>query len=92
VCGDFLQLPPVAKSGEIKKFCFEADSWSRCMQECIELREVHRQKDSEFVDLLRRVRFGVCTPEVRISPRSLPRSHCHVSSVVCRLLLTAWMR
>jgi ATP-dependent DNA helicase PIF1 len=63
VCGDFLQLPPVGKGDEVKKFAFESKSWKRCMQQCIELKEVRRQSDPTFIDLLRRVRFGVCTAE-----------------------------
>ena len=63
VCGDFLQLPPVSKTDEPKKFCFEARSWARCMKQCIELKEVHRQSDPTFIDLLRRVRFGVAAAE-----------------------------
>eukprot|EP00035_Acanthoeca_spectabilis_P032052 m.16929 g.16929 ORF g.16929 m.16929 type:complete len:614 (-) comp5113_c0_seq1:133-1974(-) len=62
VCGDFFQLPPVAKNGEVKKYCFEARSWSKTLKTCIELQHVHRQSDMEFVDVLARIRTGKCTP------------------------------
>jgi hypothetical protein len=31
VCGDFLQLPPVAKGGNGVQFAFEAEAWRRCL-------------------------------------------------------------
>lgn len=30
--GDFLQLPPVTKQQGPKKFCFQAESWSECVE------------------------------------------------------------
>lgn len=62
LCGDFLQLPPVTKDKRMK-FTFEAQSWSRCVQECVILKEVHRQKDQDFIDLLGRVRYGRCSDD-----------------------------
>lgn len=44
VCGDFFQLPPVVKSGQVK-FAFEAQKWSECIERTFNLTKVFRQKD-----------------------------------------------
>ncbi|XP_011567686.3 ATP-dependent DNA helicase PIF1 [Plutella xylostella] len=68
LCGDFLQLPPVidrndkAKLG--KKFCFQSPCWDRCIELCFELKQVHRQKDQEFVSILNSIRIGRVTPDI----------------------------
>ncbi|XP_028415326.1 ATP-dependent DNA helicase PIF1-like isoform X2 [Dendronephthya gigantea] len=64
VCGDFLQLPPVIKPGEKKKFCFQAESWSTCIHKTIELIEVKRQSDPLFINILNNIRVGRCPDEV----------------------------
>ncbi|KAJ7332861.1 hypothetical protein JRQ81_015041 [Phrynocephalus forsythii] len=64
ICGDFLQLPPVSKASEQPKFCFQAKSWRRCIHLNMELTEVRRQTDKEFISLLNMVRLGRCTEEV----------------------------
>lgn len=58
ICGDFFQLPPVAKE---KGYAFEASSWKDCISKTIELTEVFRQKDLELVATLNRIRHGICT-------------------------------
>ena len=63
ICGDFLQLPPVGKGDERKKFGFQARTWASCMQRCVQLEEVQRQKDPLFIEILRRVRHGACTDD-----------------------------
>ncbi|XP_015666789.1 ATP-dependent DNA helicase PIF1 [Protobothrops mucrosquamatus] len=64
ICGDFLQLPPVAKDHRQPKFCFQAKSWRKCIHLNMELTEVRRQADKEFISLLNAVRLGRCTEEV----------------------------
>ncbi|KAM9280603.1 ATP-dependent DNA helicase PIF1 [Cariama cristata] len=64
ICGDFLQLPPVCKANEETKFCFQAKSWRKCIHINMELTEVRRQTDKNFVSLLSAVRLGRCTEEV----------------------------
>ncbi|PSC73053.1 ATP-dependent DNA helicase PIF1 [Micractinium conductrix] len=67
--GDFHQLPPVAKGREgaaQRKFCFEAESWARCIPESCFLSKVFRQSDNEFVDLLGKIRSGSC-PQDKVS-------------------------
>lgn len=60
LCGDFLQLPP---PGTAKGFCFQARCWSRCFKrsDCVELSQIFRQTDSDFVGLLNEVRRGKCS-------------------------------
>jgi len=60
--GDFLQLPPVAKEEE-RRFAFETSAWQRCVQLNIELTQVKRQSDQALVEILNRLRMGVCTEE-----------------------------
>ncbi|XP_026887355.1 ATP-dependent DNA helicase PIF1 [Electrophorus electricus] len=64
VCGDFLQLPPVAKGKEKPSFCFQARSWRKCIHMSMELTEVRRQNDQSFISLLQAVRVGRVTEEV----------------------------
>ncbi|KAI8439517.1 hypothetical protein MSG28_013271 [Choristoneura fumiferana] len=65
LCGDFLQLPPVVDKGKTeKRFCFQSPCWDRCIDLCFELKEVHRQKDHEFVSILNSIRIGRVTKEI----------------------------
>lgn len=45
VCGDFFQLPPVAKGAAQAKFAFEAELWSQCVERTFNLTKVFRQKE-----------------------------------------------
>ncbi|XP_055359820.1 ATP-dependent DNA helicase PIF1 isoform X2 [Betta splendens] len=64
VCGDFLQLPPVAKGKEKARFCFQARSWRKVIQVNMELTEVRRQTEQSFISLLQAVRLGRVTEDV----------------------------
>ncbi|GBP40011.1 ATP-dependent DNA helicase PIF1 [Eumeta japonica] len=65
LCGDFLQLPPVVdKNKTMKRFCFQSPCWDKCIDLCFELKEVHRQKDQEFVSILNNIRIGRVTKEI----------------------------
>jgi ATP-dependent exoDNAse (exonuclease V) alpha subunit len=61
--GDFLQLPPVSNQNQQQQFCFEAASWQEADIEIYCLREVFRQSDRIFVDLLNNMRFGKITED-----------------------------
>ncbi|XP_076042584.1 ATP-dependent DNA helicase PIF1-like isoform X2 [Oratosquilla oratoria] len=61
LCGDFLQLPPVTKPGEKRIFCFQTLAWSRCISLNMELKQVRRQDDDEFINILQNIRIGKCT-------------------------------
>lgn len=73
MCGDFLQLPPVIKSSDIIdkttgkeriKFCFQSPAWDKCINISYELKIVHRQTDSKFINILNNVRIGRITTEI----------------------------
>lgn len=60
-----MQLPPIVQKGKSdKKFCFQSPSWEKCIELCFELKEVHRQKDSEFVSILNSIRIGRVTKDI----------------------------
>ncbi|MPC39219.1 ATP-dependent DNA helicase PIF1 [Portunus trituberculatus] len=61
LCGDFLQLPPVTKRGEQRVFCFQTPAWERCVTCTLELTDVKRQDDPEFIEILQAVRLGRCS-------------------------------
>lgn len=54
--GDFFQLMPVLPNGALTKFCFQLNEWRQCIERVIVLKQVHRQSDTSFVELLNRVR------------------------------------
>lgn len=63
LCGDFLQLPPVVKANgsqqsQSKRFCFQTETWQKVISVSYELKNVHRQKDAEFVRILNFIRVG----------------------------------
>ena len=72
--GDLYQLPPVVgKSEEVKAFLynryssmffFAAPCIKNCNMSIIELNEVHRQKDPNFVDMLNKIRLGHCSHSI----------------------------
>jgi ATP-dependent DNA helicase PIF1 len=59
--GDFLQLPAI----DSNEFCFQAESWGRCIGVTVYLDEVIRQGDPVFQRCLNLVRIGEITEEVR---------------------------
>jgi ATP-dependent DNA helicase PIF1 len=59
--GDFLQLPVVDSDG----FCFQAESWTRCIEETICLDELVRQSDPVFQNCLNKIRIGDTGDDVR---------------------------
>jgi ATP-dependent DNA helicase PIF1 len=61
--GDFAQLPPVVPKGKLRVHAFEAECWPGCMGTYVELQEVFRQKDVQFVEILRHARMGRMPPE-----------------------------
>jgi ATP-dependent DNA helicase PIF1 len=56
--GDFLQLPPVSRYNENKKYCFQAKCWNEVIDLTLKLTQVLRQNDKNFIDLLEELRFG----------------------------------
>lgn len=68
VCGDFSQLPPVVPKGDVKLlkkfgfdesgYAFTTQEWKSCKFKLIELTEIHRQEDLEFIQVLNQIRVG----------------------------------
>ena len=68
VVGDFSQLPPVVKKTELKLFkkfgldesgfVFTTQEWKSCNFKVVELTEVKRQDNVEFVEILNQIRLG----------------------------------
>jgi len=73
VVGDFYQLPPVKKNSANKNsmlfkeevFAFESSAWLRFDFKSIILNEVKRTTDSKFIDILSKIRVGVCDSNVK---------------------------
>ena len=62
-CGDFYQLPPVGTNTEDPdnaKFCFESEKWFQTFtkENHIELKQIFRQNDPIYCDVLNQVREG----------------------------------
>lgn len=70
LCGDFLQLPPVIKTvpgsqqSQSKRFCFQTETWQKVISCSYELKQVHRQKDAEFIRILNFIRVGHVNDEI----------------------------
>jgi ATP-dependent DNA helicase PIF1 len=57
ISGDYCQLPCISS----EKFCFESESWEKCINETIYLTEIFRQNDVEFQNCLNELRLGSMT-------------------------------
>jgi hypothetical protein len=60
--GDFLQLPPVSKTG-LYDWAFACDAWKSIDFRHVTLRQVHRQDDPDFISVLNQFREGTVTKE-----------------------------
>ena len=58
--GDFFQLPPVNKNDEKSIFAFESELWKE-IKTSIELTQILRQKDENFIAILKEARQGSLT-------------------------------
>ena len=64
LCGDFFQLPPVFDADEHEhRFCFEADCWCAVVPQSFMLRQIFRQRDTDFIEVLSEVRTGAISPK-----------------------------
>ncbi|XP_012559164.1 ATP-dependent DNA helicase PIF1 isoform X1 [Hydra vulgaris] len=90
MCGDFLQLPPVKKKKQIQnyEFCFQAKCWKDIIQVSMELTEVKRQKDEDFINLLRYIRVGKCPEEVYNKLISTQNNEIEVAGIQATRLCT----
>jgi len=72
VVGDFYQLPPVTKSSKESNslfkeeiYAFESTAWDRLNFKAVILKEVKRTSSFEFIDILTKVRKGICDLSVK---------------------------
>jgi len=71
VVGDFYQLPPIKKNDNKNRlfkeeiFAFESSAWFKLNFKAVILKEVKRTSDREFVEILSKIRHGVCDLEVK---------------------------
>lgn len=59
--GDFLQLPCV----DSDLFCFQAQTWNRCVTDIVYLTEIVRQDDKKFRSALSKIRLGEVDDDVK---------------------------
>lgn len=64
LCGDFFQLGPVQKNRKDTRFIFEDLIWNDMVKKTVHLTEVYRQKNSEFIDMLHKIRVGDIDDEI----------------------------
>ena len=88
LAGDFLQLPPVTKSKEKRVFAFETTAWQNCINHNIELTVVKRQTDLEFVQILKALRNGVCTPRHEAILKATSRNEIGAKGLIATKLCT----
>lgn len=75
VVGDFAQLPPVARAGETRDWCFRNPVWEMSgFQTCV-LNHNQRVHDREFLDVLADIRQGKVTAKVVSFLNSKTRIH-----------------
>ena len=71
VVGDFYQLPPIKKNQKSNAlfkeeiYAFESSAWLRFNFKPVVLDEVKRTSDKEFIDILSKIRKGICDSEVK---------------------------
>lgn len=87
--GDFAQLAPVVR-GTKNIYAFQADCWLGCMGNFVELTEIYRQSDAEFISILRHARDGSMPQDAidilnsRISKDPPPRNGVVPTKLYCK--------
>lgn len=63
--GDFYQLPPIANTSfsDAGNYCFQSTLWKMCVPHHINLRQVHRQDESDLVTAVRELSQGYATDQ-----------------------------
>ncbi|KAL3870105.1 hypothetical protein ACJMK2_042718 [Sinanodonta woodiana] len=88
ICGDFLQLPPVSKGKEKKKFCFQSKAWQKAIEINMELKEVRRQSDKHFINVLQNIRLGRCPDFVYNTLRATALNNIQKHDILATRLCT----
>lgn len=86
--GDFLQLPPVVKRGEIHNWIFNSKIWKDANIEPIHLYTIHRQTDPEFLKHLIRLRFGWCQDDTNDFFKSRSFEESQIDPLLLRFFST----
>jgi hypothetical protein len=77
--GDFFQLPPVTKPGEIKKYAFQSLAWKEAKPLVCYLEEQYRQTDEIFSKLLMAIRENnVDEMHIEILDELKKKTHKHL--------------
>ncbi len=56
--GDFFQLPPVTKQGDMMRYAFESRAWDESRPLICYITDQYRQEDEMFLSLLKSIRSG----------------------------------
>lgn len=80
--GDFLQLPPVDKNNKNIKFAFESKNWKKCINKIIELKLNFRNKNNIYLDILEKIRNGICTYEDEIFIKNLSKNSINYKEII----------
>lgn len=78
--GDFFQLPPIRA-----KYLFESDTWYDLDLKMVELKEVKRQADKDFIMLLSKLRLGNVDQEAREELKKMIRTPSDDMLLLCPL-------
>lgn len=71
ICGDFFQLPPVSKRGELESFfSYHSNSWKNMDLRICYLSEQHRQNDDIYLKILNSIRANAIDDDLRVHLRS----------------------
>lgn len=70
LCGDFFQLPPIAKSANDTKFAFESSSLRDSNFLICYLSEQHRQRKDKLLDILNEIRSGTAGEQTKVPLRT----------------------
>jgi hypothetical protein len=78
LCGDFFQLPPIARPGEpLAQFAYEAEIWKSADFKICYLEEQYRQTDHAFLKVLNEIRGNKLSEE---GMKHLKSRHCVMNS------------
>ncbi|KAI7869275.1 hypothetical protein K492DRAFT_139211, partial [Lichtheimia hyalospora FSU 10163] len=80
--GDFLQLPPVDKNNKNIKFAFESKNWKKCINKIIELKLNFRNKNNIYLNILEKIRNGICTYEDEIFIKNLSKNNINYKEII----------
>jgi ATP-dependent exoDNAse (exonuclease V) alpha subunit len=61
--GDFFQLPPIHRNGEVPSFAYNSQVWEDMNIKVCYLTEPHRQQDGQFLQILNEIRSNRVTDE-----------------------------